>query len=118
MVALGFLAGLWTASRRGLRSGIAAEKIIDLGPWLIVGAILGARTLYVISYWHETFAGGPIGEIFRVWNGGLVYYGGLIGATLAVRSLLRLKKLPLWKVADFWRRALPWEASSGASAAC
>ena len=48
MVALGFLAGLWTAGRRGLRSGIAAEKIIDLGPWLIIGAIVGARTLYVV----------------------------------------------------------------------
>ena len=100
MVALGFLAGLWTASRRGLTSGVAAEKIIDLGPWLILGAIFGARTLYVISYWRESFADRPIGEIFMVWNGGLVYYGGLMGATLAGILYLRMKKLPFWKVAD------------------
>ena len=43
MVALGFLAGLWTAGRRALRAGIAAEKMIDLGPWLIIGAIAGAQ---------------------------------------------------------------------------
>ena len=103
MVALGFLAGLWTASRRGLRAGIAAEKIIDLGPWLIIGAIVGARTLYVISYWRESFAGKPIWEIFAVWKGGLVYYGGLIGASLACILYVRLKKLPLWKVADILR---------------
>ena len=100
MVALGFLAGLWTASRRGLSAGIAAEKILDLGPWLIVGAIVGARTLYVISYWQEQFAGGSFWDIFKVWNGGLVYYGGLIGATLAGVIYIRRKKLPLWTLAD------------------
>jgi phosphatidylglycerol:prolipoprotein diacylglycerol transferase len=100
MVALAFLVSLWTAGRRGLRGGIAAEKIIDLGPWLIVGAIAGARTLYVISYWHEAFEGKPIADVLMVWKGGLVYYGGLIGSSLACILYVRLKKLPLWKVAD------------------
>lgn len=100
MVALAFLAGLWTASRRGLRDGIPPEKIIDLGPWLILGGILGARVLYVISYWKDQFAGKPLGEIFMVWHGGLVFYGGLVGASLAGIHYLRRKKLPLWKVAD------------------
>lgn len=100
MVALAFSVGLWTASRRGLSQGFAAEKILDLGPWLIVGTILGARTLYVLSYWNEEFAAGPIWEVFKVWRGGLVYYGGLIGATAAGVLYARLKRLPLWKLAD------------------
>jgi phosphatidylglycerol---prolipoprotein diacylglyceryl transferase len=100
MVALGFLVGLWTAGRRALHAGIAAEKILDLGPWLIVGAILGARALHVISYWRESYAERPIVEILAIWHGGLVYYGGLIGASLACILYTRLKKLPLWKVAD------------------
>ena len=100
LVALAFLAGLWTAGRRGMRAGIAPEKIIDLGPWLIIGTIIGARTLYVTSYWQEEFAGRPLTEIFMVWRGGLVFYGGLIGATLAGILYVRMKKLPLWKVAD------------------
>ena len=100
MVALGFLAGLWTASRRSFRDGIAGEKIIDLGPWLIVGSILGARAFYVVSYWREAFAGGPIWEIFMIWQGGLVFYGGLIGASLACIFYARLKKLPMWKLGD------------------
>ena len=100
MVALGFIAGLWTASRRALRSGVAAESVVDLGPWLILGAIAGARALYVVSYWKESFGGGSAWEVFAVWNGGLVYYGGLIGATLAGVLYLRLKKLRFWKVAD------------------
>ncbi len=100
MVALGFLAGLWTASRRGLRDGLPSERILDLGPWLIIGTILGARALYVLSYWREDFAGKPLTNIFMVWQGGLVFYGGFIGASLACILYVKLKDLPLWKVAD------------------
>ena len=100
MVALAFLLGLWTASRRAPRSGINGERIVDLGPWLILGAILGARAFYVVSYWREEFAGKPISEIFMIHHGGLVFYGGLLGATLAGIIYLRARALPLWKAAD------------------
>jgi phosphatidylglycerol:prolipoprotein diacylglycerol transferase len=100
MVAIAFLVGLWTASRRALREGIAPEKIIDLGPWVIVGAIVGARILYVITFWREEFADKPILDMFMVWRGGLVFYGGLIGASFGFILYARLKKLPLWKGAD------------------
>ena len=99
-VALGFLAGLWTASRRGVRDGLHPEKIMDAGPWLILGAIVGARSLYVATYWRESFAGRPFKEVFMVQHGGLVYYGGLIGATLTTLAFLRRQKLPVWKFAD------------------
>ena len=100
MMALAFLAGLWTASHRAAHDKIAPDKVLDIGPWLIVGAILGARTVYVATYWREQFANQPIQEIFMVQHGGLVYYGGLIGASLAGILYARLKKLPLWKLAD------------------
>jgi phosphatidylglycerol:prolipoprotein diacylglycerol transferase len=100
MMALAFLTGLWTASRRGLRESVPPERIIDLGPWLIVGAIVGARMLYVLTFWREHFAGEPIGEIFSIWHGGQIYYGGLIGASLGYIVYVRLKKFPFWKGAD------------------
>jgi phosphatidylglycerol:prolipoprotein diacylglycerol transferase len=100
LVAAGFLVGLWTASRRAVRNGLAAEWIVDMGPWLIVGTVVGARTLYVISYWREFFSQQPLTEIFMVQHGGLIFYGGLVGASLACILYSRLKKLPLWKVAD------------------
>ena len=99
LVAVGFLLGIWTASRRALREGIAAEKIIELGPWLLLGTILGARALFVLSYWDEEFAGKPLINIFKV-RSGLVFYGGLIGASLAIVLKAWLSKLPLWKLAD------------------
>lgn len=99
-MACGFLAGLWTASRRSSRQGIRGETILDLGPWLIVGGIIGARVLYVISYWREQFAGQPLSTIFSVWHGGLVFYGGLGGAALGCILFARRRRVPLWKLAD------------------
>src|SRR3954468_23356216 len=100
MVALAFLTGLWTASKRAQKDNIPADKILDLGPWLIVGTIIGARTLYVITFWREQFSREPFYEVFMVQKGGLVFYGGLLGASLACILYTRLKKLNLWKVAD------------------
>lgn len=99
LVAVGFLAGLWTASRRAARSGLPGEAIADLGFWLLVGAIVGARALYVATFWRDQFADKPIWEIFRL-RSGFVFYGGLIGASVAGTLCTRGKKLPFWKVAD------------------
>ena len=100
LVAIGFVVGLWTASRRALHAGIQGEIVADLGPWLLLGTLVGARALYVFSYWRESFAGKPLWELFNIRSGGLVYYGGFIGASLACILYVRLKKLALWKIAD------------------
>ena len=100
LLAVAFLLGLWTAARRAPRSGIIPEKISDIGLWLIIGAVVGARLLYIVTYWRESFAGQPFWEIFMIQRGGLVYYGGLIGAALACILYCRRQGLALWKVAD------------------
>ncbi len=100
-IALAFLAGMWTASRRASLAGIPAETVTDLiVPWLLVGGILGARAMFVTTYWGEDFAGKPFTEVFMIQRGGLVFYGGLIGASLAALIFAWIKKLPLWKLAD------------------
>jgi phosphatidylglycerol:prolipoprotein diacylglycerol transferase len=99
LIALGFVAGFWTASRRARLVNFPPERVLDLGPWLILGSILGARVLYVISYWKEQFAHN-LTEIIMIHHGGLVYYGGLIGASLTFILYTRWKKLPLWTLAD------------------
>jgi phosphatidylglycerol---prolipoprotein diacylglyceryl transferase len=100
LIALGFIAGLWTASRRAPRSGISPDAVFDLGPILLVGAIIGSRALYVVSYWDRSFAGKPWYEPFMIHHGGLVFYGGLIAATLGGIIYARYRKLPIWRLAD------------------
>jgi len=100
MIALAFLAGLWTATLRARREKISSERIADIVLWLMVGGIIGARIAYVTTYWREEFASQPFSEVFMIQHGGLVYYGGFIGATIAAMIYIRWKKLPLWKTAD------------------
>jgi len=100
MIALAFLVGLWTATRRARRENIPGEKIADVILWLLAGSIIGARLVYVTTYWQDEFADQPLSEIFMIQHGGLVYYGGLIGAILTGYIYLRWKKMPLWKTAD------------------
>jgi len=99
-IAIAFVLGLWTASRRGLRDGLSPEAVMDAGPWLIIGTIIGARLWYVVTYWKESFAGEPWTEIFMVQHGGLVFYGGLVGATAAMLIFLQRRHLPIWKFGD------------------
>jgi phosphatidylglycerol:prolipoprotein diacylglycerol transferase len=105
MMALAFLAGLWTAARRGVYSGLTPDKVYDIGIWLMIGTIVGARTVHVITYWDELmkdplFPSAPWTEIFMVQRGGLVFYGGLVGASLACVLYARRRKIPLFKLAD------------------
>jgi phosphatidylglycerol:prolipoprotein diacylglycerol transferase len=102
MMALAFLAGLWTATRRARLVNVSGEIIADVTMWLMAGSIVGARFVYVTTYWKQEFAGGPFSEVFMIQHGGLVYYGGLIGATLAGIVYLAWKKLPVWKMADIF----------------
>jgi phosphatidylglycerol:prolipoprotein diacylglycerol transferase len=101
LVAIGFLAGSWIASRRGKSLGLDPQAIQDIVfPWLLLGGLIGARILYVVSYWQRDFAGQPLTEVVAIWKGGLVFYGGLMGATVAGVIGIRRKGLPLWPTAD------------------
>jgi phosphatidylglycerol:prolipoprotein diacylglycerol transferase len=100
MMATAFFAGLWTAARRAKLANISPDHITDVTLWLMLGGVIGARFVYVTTYWNRDFAGQPISEIFMIQHGGLVFYGGLIGGALASLAYLYWKKLPVWKVAD------------------
>ena len=98
--AIGFLAAFWTGSRRAARENLPKEAIMNLAPWIIFGAIIGARLLYVMTFWKDEFAGKPLYHIVTIGRSGLVYYGGLIGASLGTIIYCWKNRLPLWKVAD------------------
>lgn len=108
LVAAGFLAGLWTAGRRSVHDGLDEKAVADLGVWIIIGALLGSRLLYVITFWEDQFAGRPLGQWFNIRQGGLVFYGGFIGAAAAVILHTRFHgKKPLWKIADAFAPSIP-----------
>jgi phosphatidylglycerol:prolipoprotein diacylglycerol transferase len=106
LAATGFLVGFGTASRRAPRVGVKSEDVYNLAPWIIIGTVLGARFLYVVSYWDKEFAGQPLWHIFNM-RSGVVYYGGLIGASLGTIIYTRRARLPLWTLADAMAPSIP-----------
>ena len=98
-MAAAVLLGMWTASRRGMREKIHPDTVYDMSPWIIIGAIAGARLLFVVTYWDQKFAGKPFMDIFAIRTG-FVYYGGFIAASASVIWFCRRRKLPIWKIGD------------------
>jgi phosphatidylglycerol:prolipoprotein diacylglycerol transferase len=103
MVALGFLVASALAGRYARRFSTDPARdparLNDLSVWVLGAAIGGARLLYVLVH-PEEFAG-RWHEVLFIWKGGLVFYGGFLGAVAA--GLWRLPRLgmDLWNTADY-----------------
>src|SRR5581483_9449183 len=70
------------------------QKTFDLAVWVILFSIVGARVFYVWENYVE-FENGHWKEAFYIWQGGLVYYGGLFGALAAAIVWMRQEKWPI-----------------------
>lgn len=91
MAALGFIFALLVMRKLARRSGMKEQFVYDLWFAGFIGGWLGARIWYVIQFWSEQFADHPW-QVFAVTSGGLVWYGGILGAMVAVIGFLRLKR--------------------------
>ncbi len=98
MLALAFVVGILLARREARRKGLNPDLVFDLVLYAAIGGIAGARLVYVIGHLRE-FLMTPL-RIFAIWEGGLVFYGGLVGGTLAVILFIWLRELPLWEIGD------------------
>jgi len=98
MVALGFVAGIAIALLRAKKEGLPAEFVMDGAMYVIISAMIGARIFYVIGFWSEYKDN--LWNIFAVWEGGMVFYGGLIFAVIALFIWSRGKNIDLMKVLD------------------
>lgn len=93
MIMCGFLVCLWLLSRRSRKLGLNPADMFDSSLAILLGAIVGARIYYVIYDW-ESFSGN-LWRIVRIDQGGLVFYGGMVGATAALFFMMYLRRLPV-----------------------
>jgi phosphatidylglycerol---prolipoprotein diacylglyceryl transferase len=98
LLALAYLAGLQLAVMRARRSGIDATRIMDLGIYLIIAALVGAK-LMLVAVNFEEYRAHP-GDMLSLVRAGGVFYGGLIAAFLVAAWLVRRYRLPFWTTAD------------------
>jgi len=90
----------------GREPTLSAPQIDDLILWITLGVILGGRLGYILFYFPAMFWTDPV-EIFKIWEGGMSFHGGLIGVTIAMVLFARANKLDLLKVADQVSPAVP-----------
>lgn len=98
LIAVGFLVAVAVIRRLAARSGLAIERVLDLTFWSLLVGFVGARLLYVITR-LDYFSSDPL-AIFRVWEGGLVFFGGPLAVIPFVWWYTRRYQLPVWRTMD------------------
>lgn len=106
-IALAFLSAIFIAKREARLVGVDPEKIGDFIFWVLVAAIVGSRLFYVVIYWDKYFPG-DILDVFKIWEGGLVFYGGFAGAVFIALIYMPMNKLSFWKVSDIVAPCIPF----------
>lgn len=103
LIAAGLLLALWMCMKRAPRYGLTEDHVIDTVLWAVPFAIIGARAYYVLFY-LDLFrkADGSIdwSETYRIWDGGLAIYGGILAAFLTAWIVCRAKKLRFRAMTD------------------
>ncbi len=126
-VALGFAAGITLAARQARRLHMDPGDILDLAFWILVCGVIGARLLFVAQnapeYYGLCVGANRTRELsqvltdctaaLRVWEGGLVFYGGALTATLVAALTAHRRGWAFGKVADAFAPSLALGHSLG-----
>ena len=103
IIAAGMLLGLYFCMKQAPKYGLSEDNIIDTVLWVIPFSIIGARIYYVLFY-LDLFRGsdGSINwsSTYRIWDGGLAIYGGVIAGFLTAYLFSRRRKISFWALAD------------------
>jgi len=98
VIAFGMLWAMLYCFKRMKEFGIDSDRAIDAVLAGLIAAIVGARSYYIIFDSDKTFA-----DFFKIREGGLAIYGGLIGALLVggiVAKIRKVKVLPFFDIAS------------------
>ncbi len=92
--AMGVICGVAVAAFFGRRAGFAEDTMYNVALALVIGGIIGARTLYVLENLDQ-FRHDPL-DVFAINAGGISIYGALIGGTLGATAYSAWRRLPRW----------------------
>lgn len=104
MLALGVGLGFWVLGRLASRDGLDSDKIMSLALWVLLAGIVGARLGFMVlepgSWWERPW------QLFAIWQGGLVFYGGVAAAVPVAWWLARRRGLGFLRLGDLLAPAL------------
>ncbi len=109
MYLLAFVVAWWLGRMRatqGRLPGVNADAFSDLMFYAMLGVVLGGRFGYVLFYGFDTFLANPL-SIFKVWEGGMSFHGGLLGVMAAALWWSRKHRLHFFDTMDFVAPLVP-----------
>lgn len=98
IIAIGYAIAVVMGGMRAYKWRMSIDHMLDIAIWGTLAGIIGARLYYVFSMWD--YYKDHIGEIFKIWNGGLAIYGGLIAALIAAIVVCYVTKLSATNLLD------------------
>jgi phosphatidylglycerol:prolipoprotein diacylglycerol transferase len=99
-----YLLATWRAKQS--TNNWTAQQVSDLIFYGAMGVVLGGRFGYVFFYNFPQFLEDPL-WLFRVWEGGMSFHGGLLGVLIAIAIFCKLHKRNFFDVADFGAPFVP-----------
>ncbi|HRE81671.1 MAG TPA: prolipoprotein diacylglyceryl transferase [Opitutaceae bacterium] len=98
---LGFLgaAGIMSRYSKAGKTPLTPTQISDLIVWLVVGVMVGGRLGYFFFYHPDSLLADPL-ALFRVWEGGMAFHGGVVGVALAIAGFAYRVRVPFLHIAD------------------
>jgi len=98
LLAAAYLLGLQLALTRAKARGLDQTRVMDLGIYIIISALVGAKLLLLVTNF-QAFKANPA-ELFNLFREAGVFYGGLILAVVVALLYIRRVGLPLWTTCD------------------
>ena len=99
-VAIGFTTGLLVSVKIGRKEKIPPQQVMDMGFIIILLGLIGSRLSYVLLNW-AFYRTHPL-DILKVWEGGLVFSGGLVVVLMGLGLYIKGHHLSFWKIGDLW----------------
>jgi phosphatidylglycerol:prolipoprotein diacylglycerol transferase len=111
MLFFAFIGSMNIAARRARREKVDPEIIYDMALYIFLGGLIGARGFYVAEYWGVRVH--SFWEIFEIWKGGIVFYGSILGGSIAFFLYRLVRPFPLLPMLDIIAPALAFGIAVG-----
>lgn len=94
---------LWAGGASPMRPELADDFLL----WATIGTVVGGRLGFVLFYEPSLFLSDPL-RVFKVWEGGMAFHGGLLGVGVAVWIFARWNGVPVRSLMDLSAAAVPF----------
>jgi phosphatidylglycerol:prolipoprotein diacylglycerol transferase len=106
MVAAGLLAAVFLGRREADKCGLDKDILLDLAIWVMVGALVFGRIIYVLAYGFDLVLEDPL-WILRIWEGGMSSFGGYLGAAIGTWLFVKKHRINIRPYAEVSAFVLP-----------